>query len=631
MPKSVKKAEKKRRFTAADFNHMADWIIEEYERRKSDKDRKLFDKHCEEVDRQVAMQPEVGFKKLPNGKPDTNKDWMAEMELPLQAQALEVLTADARRMMFAKRWFEAHSETPDEYLDRVDFKSFIVGDEVEVPSRINQDNADKMVEAYMAHLLRQNDFLTRFDRINAEAFKYGTGIGRIRMQSKPVFIHEAKGTVKKDRKIPVVVPVSVKNVYLDTSISTMHTSDELGPGHIAVDKLKIENVRMAANKGSTDPDDENGGWMPAAVNALEPDDNDMVELIEFEGDMVVPRKTVRSLFLPNVIITVAKGGAEAGGKVSRKVVRLRFNKRPFSSYLLCPYHYEGADQVYPTGPLMKGRPVAIMAADALNRVMDSAMLKNAPPVGYDPSSASFSQDGGPAIKPYAQWETIDKVEVYDEIGGDPSALTGVLTLALSMYSNLTGVLPGRLGAQTVSHTTAFSKNAEIERGAARTVDYVEAVGHGVLTRCLDIMYQMGRSEMSGKMSLWSDSYGAFISLGKDDLPENVSFEWLGSGGPADEAIKKQERQASMQTAVQLDQLGIQLQQAGLSGTVDIEAAIRAVLRDGGWTDLNAITTSESPSDGATPAPDVPGADQGNPGALTAALQGFAFGPRNSEI
>ena len=56
---------------------------------------------------------------------------MAEMELPLQAQALEVLTADARRMKFPDTgsWFRAHGQMTDEYLDQNDFKSFVLGDQ----------------------------------------------------------------------------------------------------------------------------------------------------------------------------------------------------------------------------------------------------------------------------------------------------------------------------------------------------------------------------------------------------------------------------------------------------------------------------------------------------------------------
>jgi hypothetical protein len=66
------------------------------------------------------MVPDVSHKKLPNGQVDANKMWMAEMELPLQAQALEVLTADARRMMFPDSgpWFRAHAQVTDDYLSR---------------------------------------------------------------------------------------------------------------------------------------------------------------------------------------------------------------------------------------------------------------------------------------------------------------------------------------------------------------------------------------------------------------------------------------------------------------------------------------------------------------------------------
>src|SRR5580692_29699 len=86
---SVKKA---RRFDDRDWKWIAEYIVEEYLKRKEA--RKDRERHWKEIDRQVAMEPENSQKKLPNGSVDTKKLWMAETELPLQAQALEVLTAD---------------------------------------------------------------------------------------------------------------------------------------------------------------------------------------------------------------------------------------------------------------------------------------------------------------------------------------------------------------------------------------------------------------------------------------------------------------------------------------------------------------------------------------------------------
>ncbi len=407
-------------------------------------------------------------------------DYVWETELPLQAQAFEVLTADARLLMFptSGNWFRAHAETTDDYYERVNFESIIMGDQTEVPSHINQDNADKLTEGYLTHLFKQGDFPTRIDRINAESFKYGMGVGRGRMETKNLYIHEARGVRKENQKIPVLVPCSIKNLYLDDPMPSMHSAQVLGPAHIAEDWIKFENIQIAANSGSTDPNDGDGGWMPQGFRKVTPDKDGYVRILELEGDLVIPRKTVRSMVIPGAIVTVAVGGKDAGGSTTRAVIRFRFRKYPFSSYLLFPYHYESAGEAYPTSPLMKGRPVQMLATDAANRLLDSAMLKIAPPVGYDRSDAVFAQAGGPEIYPFAQWGTMDGVKVHAEVGGDPTALANMLTQALNLYAELTGILPSRLGAQTVSHTTAYAKDAELQRGAVRTVNYVNSTGQG---------------------------------------------------------------------------------------------------------------------------------------------------------
>ncbi len=610
------KPQPKRRFDARDWEYIAEYVIEEYERRKNDPRRVALEKCWKDIDRQIAMEPEIAYKKLPNGEIDRKKAWMAETELPLQAQALEVLKADARRLTFPSNgaFFRAHAHVTDEYLQEVDFKSIIAGDDNDVPSAINQDNADKLVEGYLLDLFRQVDFESRIDRINSESFKYGMGVGRGRMEAKTLYIHESRGTRKETQRIPVLVPVSIKNTYLDDPMPSMHSAQQLGQAHIMRDWMKLENIQLAASKGTTDPDDEDGGWMPANLKKLKADDKGYVTVLEMEGDIVVPRKTTRSVVIPGAIVTVVLGGNDEGGNSTKAVIRFRFRKTQFSSYLLFPYHYESVDDAYPTGPLMKGRPVQMLATDAINRMLDSAMLKNAPPVGYDRTDMVFAQNGGPEIYPYAQWGTTDKVTVYNEVGGDPSALAGIFAKAVEFYAELTGVLPGRLGAQTNSHTTAFAKDAEMQRGAARTVSYVDQCGKGPMLRWLDMAYQMGRDSIKANetVSFFIEAYGGFVEVNKAQLPENVEFEWKGAAGPQDEQQIMTLRVNSLQLALKMDQMA---QAQGEPPTVSIPDAIKEVLREGKWTDVDTI---------------VKGAGQAvpslGPGPTVAAIQNIAAQP-----
>lgn len=607
-----------KRFDKRDFDYIAEFILQTYEDRK--KARADREKHWADIDRQVAMEPNVAFKKLPNGEIDAGKKWMSEIEPPLQAQTLEVCTADARRFMFAGSgpWFRAHAEMSDDYLGKVNFGSLILGDSAEVPSVINQDNADKLVEGFQYHQFAQYDFASRVDRINAEVFKYGMGVARARMQGRSIYIHEANGIVRKERqRLPVLVPCSIKKLYLDDPLPSMHTSEEIGPGHIAEDYLRFENIALAAARGSNDPDDEDGGWMPANFKQLIADDKGYVTVLEYEGDLIIPRKTVKSMVLPGVIVTVAKGGKDKGGNVTNAVIRLRWRKSPYSSYLLFPYHFEGADGSYASSPLEKGRPLQITVAECLNRLLDSAALQVAPPVGYDRSDTMFAQEGGPRIHPYAVWASLESVVVHDKVGGDQGALVQALTLAVNQYAELTGVLPGRLGAQTVSHTTAFAKDAELSRGAVRTIDYVNSAGQGPMTRWLGMSYDMGRRAIGKEgLSFFSDAYGGYVQVSKDDLPERAAFEWFGSGGPSEEQAKAQRKLQSLQLAIQMDNLKMQQDQIGASGTVNIDEAIRQVLRDGGWTDVDAITNAAKQQQLALPAPQT----GFNPGAQSVALQ-----------
>lgn len=609
------KVEPKRRFDVRDWNYIAEYVRDEHSTRKAA--RSTLEKIWKDIDRQVAMEPEISFKKLPNGKMDTKKAWMAETELPLQAQALEVLKADARRLSFpdSAAWFRAHAAVTDEYLASVDYKSLILGDENDVPSRITQDNADKLVEGFLTQIFRtpvkDEDFFTRMDRINAESFKYGVGLGRARIENKALYVKTPYGVRKDMRRIPVLMPGSIKNVYLDDPQPSTHSAQSFEPAHISVDMMKLENLQAAASAGSNDPDDADGGWMPHNIKGLVGDNKGYVTLLEMEGTIVVPRKTTRSIIIPNAIVTVAMGG-KSGGKQTSGVVRFRFNNYSCSSWFLFPYNYEGADCIYPTSPLMKGRPVQIMATDALNKLMDSSALKIAPPVSYDKTDLSFAPNGGPPIHPYALWASADakSITAHTDIGGEPSAMAGVLVQAINLYAELTGVLPARLGAQTNSHTTAFAKDAELQRGAVRTVNYVRQSGHGPMTRWLCAAYEMGREAIGSRetVSFYIDGYGGYVEVGKEQLPERATFEWFGAGGPADEQQKTARRLAALQFGLQMDQIGAAM---GKPPRINLDGAIDQTLRDGGWTDIDAVV-STTPPVSAVPAL--------GPGPAVAALQ-----------
>jgi hypothetical protein len=440
------------------------------------------------------------------------------------------------------------------------------------------------------------------------------------MVTKPVFMNTARGVVSERKAMPVLIPVSIRRTYLDdTPHAIMNEGHVVGPGVINERTQRIEDLRMAAAKGSTDPNRDDGGWLSGAMKGLDGDASGNVTLLEYEGDLIVSRKTTTSLFLPGVIVTVASGRQAAKGSATiERVVRFRWRQIPYTSYLAHPYHLEDLASPYGTGPLTKGMHVHRSAVHALGVLQQVAELNAQPPIKYDRQDPYFVQNGGPRVEPGASWGTVGDIDAVEI--GDPAAMLQVYISFLRQYEDLTGVNAPRLGAQTVSHTTAFAKEAEISRGTVRTVDYVRSVLQGPLTRWLYMEYAMDRRSFRGTESIYLDSYRGFVEITRDALPKNVAFDVFGAGGPLEEQQKKQERFSSMQQAIQIDALKVQ---QGLPPTLDYEAIQRQILTEGGWPDVDPLIRSEGPAQGAAGGPAVAGGAGGGGGAGIAALQNLA--------
>lgn len=609
---------RKRRIGKRDWDRVAEFVMDIYSGRSQRRGDR--EKQWKEIDRQLAMTPSIRHKLLSDGRPDVRKAWMPEMELPLQAETLEVLTADARRMMFpdAGNWFAAHAMMTDDLLERIESMALVAGDRNEVPSQIDQDNIDKIVEGVFGHWHHQYDFRGHVDLINADAFKYGVGIGRMRMVRKPTIGSARAGGVSSTTEFPALVPRSIKHVYLDDSdIALMNEGYSIGQSVIYAERRLLEDLRLVASKGNTDPNHPNGGWMPSNLRSLERPDDGYVDLVEYEGDLVVPR-TGNSLYVPGAIVTIVQCSHK--GVASRAVIRFRL--RPdwmvAGSWLPFVYHREDQGLPYATSPLMKGRPVAAAAADALNRVIEAAALSTDPPIGYDGDDQNFAARGGPMTHPGARWPSTGEVKTYDI--GNPMAMWQVYVGLLQQYSDVTGVNAPRLGAQTLSHTTAYAKEAELSRGTVRTVDYVRTALDGPMSSYLSLAWEMGRRSFSTSPTpiYLGGTYRAFVNVKRSILPERAVFEAHGSGGPAEERQKRADRMAALQMALQIDQLAVA---RGEQPSVNVPALIEQLLREGGWQDVDAFL-SDAIGAGAGGAAGMGGLNGGAPGggAPGAALQ-----------
>lgn len=570
--KENNKVKKGRKFDQSDFDTIAVFIRDTWMKRK--KDRNEIEKNWDEIDRQLKLKPEDVSSRGPGGHYKEEGKWLPAMELPNQAYTLEVLTADARRMLFpdSGNWFTSHVLLSDSYLKRIDLDSLVAGDENEVPTRITQDGADKLLTGWLEHYHNQYDFKGHIDIMNAEAFKYGTMAARARVVEKELLIDTDRGTIKKTQKIPVLFPVSIKTLYLDDTVTNlMHEGFMVSPAIIREFWRSAPDTIIAANKGSTSPDDTDGGWMPAQLKELEPDDNGGYQILEWEGDIVVPRKTVKSVYAGNTIITVAVGKNQA------RVFRFRFNNREFSSYLYQPYHIEGTDTSYGVSPLMKGMPIQKAASLILNRLIAWGVLNVQPPIAYDRGDPWFSAEGGPVIEPAALWPTLGKIEPKQI--GNGEVLLQIYQALLKQYEDLTGVNAPRLGAQTISHTTAFAKNVEVTRGTVRTVDYVNSVMSGILNRWLQIELELGKEAMQKDEEFFISDYGGWVSIKPKHLPDKAVFDVYGNGEPQEEMAKTQKRIQSLQLAIQIDALR---QKSGMPTGLNLDEIQVEILEEGGW-------------------------------------------------
>jgi hypothetical protein len=233
------------------------------------------------------------------------------------------------------------------------------------------------------------------------------------------------------------------------------------------------------------------------------------------------------------------------------------------------------------------------------------------------------------IHPYAVWATIEAVKVHAEVGGDPSAMMAMMTTFVNLYSELTGILPGRLGAQTVSHTTAYAKTPSCRAAPSAPSTTSIRAGPGPLTNLLDRAYQMGRDALnpSDKISFFIGPTAASSRCRSRSCRE-CQLRMVRRRRPGRGAQKRQQKLSSLALAIQMEQVGAAF---GMPPDLDLAAAKREVLRDGGWTDVDAITRAAQPAGGAAAAPGVPGAAAGGvPAALTAIPDSQADEPRGSK-
>lgn len=573
-----------------DWGLIADYIKQEQERRKLE--RKDIERQWDAVDRQVRME---------NIRAVDDPAWWPETELPLQSETLELLTADARRLLFPadRDFFFASVDLQDEDLQKLNWDGFI-GPELgrtpiqeTIKSRGPQAFANELAAAKLRRYHGLYRHRNAVDGLNTEAFKYGSFIGQVRIVNADTFTEDYRGTVKG--KYPALVAYSIRDHYLDDSPTRLFKDGlEISPGIIRHYYMDINDGRLAAS-GSKDPRNQLGGWKPENVDDLTASTTasdgippNHVELINFDGDLVVPRSGGRAIYLPNVKVTVAPQNGQ--------VIRYRENEFKFNTYISGTYHEDFVGNVYSSSPLMKGITISNSATRALKEMMGVAAMNARPPVKYDTFDVNYAAEGGPRMEPGALWDAQSNPETI-EVGSLPEAMA-VYQVLIAQYQDMSGVTAPRLGQQTKSHQTAFAVDTEVTRGMVRTVDYVRDVMHGAMQTVLHMEYAMART-LKAEVPVFLPNFGGFVMASGANLPKTVEFEVTGAGTPIEERERKSALIGSLQTLIQLAPIVAQIG----GKPIDIAEAQRQIAKAGGHIDTSALFP-ESPA-GAVP-PAAPG-------------------------
>ncbi len=581
-----------------DFKKAAEWIKQEADdRQKARRDR---EKQWKEVDEQLKMSEEHALKvraeRTDNQGNRTGGDWIPSFVMPHQSTALEVLTSDARRMMLpeGKNWFEASANLTDEIGEKYERANLFSGDE-RGGTLVTQEEINAIAEGVLQHNHRKYDVGANLDILNAEAMKYGEFAARVKQVTGKVHSEDYRGVWNDERKFVALCPASMKTTYPDESAQNlMGEGLAVQPSWVRCYRQKVKDIKLAASRGSADPEDGiSGGWLRKNVKKLESPNtrtND-IEVIEFEGDLIIDRSR-DDIELFNKIVTVA---VEKNGPM---VIRYRDQKMPFRSYVHGVYHYEGKD--VKVGPLVKAAPLHNAMSEVFNRLIAVSVLHAEPPISHSPDDRWFQSHYGPQVFPRAVWQSVTGITVHEI--GDPDKLLNVFLALLRMYEELTGVTAPRTGAQTKSHQTAFAIDQEISRGQIRTVDYVRSTMRGAMTNWLHMEWEILRQTMQPE-TVYIPRLDSYLNITRDLLPDCV-FDVHGAAGPAEEAREEQKRQQSLLLALQTEQVARQLGARPLN----LDKIRREILRDGGWADASSFFT-ERVQEQAVPAgvPSIGGA------------------------
>lgn len=569
----------KQNLSEEDFRFLAEFII--LEQSKRSRRRKKIEEVWAEIDRQVAMIPQPSNIDIVSGRTIEGTEWMPFVEQPFQAQTLEVLVADSMALIFpeGEDFFAAHSDVTEEFLVGIDPNELFGGTRNPEDPAVTQENIDAIVEAVHFHYQGLYDYRSIWNLILVDCFKRGTFAAKYDIVTSERFDHQTRGVLTKKQEFPMLIPYQMDDTYFADELDVLqHSNAVVGKQPIRVFMQDLGDLKLDAKRGGTD-----AGWRPKAVDTMEPLREGNVKLLEYEGDLIVPRSDTKPLFLANVTFTAVMGKTKAPDSKEKDmstIIRFKENEFARSTFVTGGYSPEDARSPYMTSPLVKGMPIQKAMSEASNRASQAAILQTEPPIGYNDNNAVFSANRGINISPRAQNATIGEIQILQI--GDVTALSAYYFSLVALYENVTGVNRTRLGAQTKSHQTRFAVNQEAQRGQARTVDYVRSVMIGAMRTSLEIEWMMIKKVFKGEQRIYVAKFDTYLNIQAKHLPDRVLYEVRGAAEPFVEQEELQAKIQGLTLALQVDQARKEAGEAGM----DLEEFQRFVLQESGFTDVD---------------------------------------------
>lgn len=555
--------------SATHYDNVAASIYEELKRRQGDKHRVALEKTWKEIDRQVEME----VRSDPN-----RKSWHPQFELPYQANALEILQADANDMRFPGngQWFTCHAEMTNEYLENFQNDvSFLSGDDQELDRfQATQEDINSVIQGILIHTHKQYRFSDVINQIDAEAFKYGTYAAKLHAVKRHAFHNQLGGVTRSDTVLPVLVPVSIKNYYLDDiGDKALAQGLYVTPMHIMVSHQRAADVMIAAKNGKGDMASPEGKWLPKNVSdALEKcKSSDTVQIVTAEGDFLFDDNKGNEFFTPGLTITIA-----CGGKIDKPtVIRVKENKESYQTMFSGTYLKNGISS-YGTSPLMKGESLQMASQMAAESVIKVSALQAEPPISVNAQDPMFLARGI-EVAPGELWDTMQQPIV--NVIGDLTGSSAVLSMFTKQFEDTTGSHRTRFGAQTKSHQSAHAVQSEVSQGQSRTVKYIRNTETGFL---LDVLYAetaMLRHTLDTPTAVFVPKYEGYVRLSKDAIPENLTIIVKGSSTPFEDEQKRLLRAQTMQGIVAFEPQRIQMGGTPLDMDKMVEMALEDVFPD----------------------------------------------------